>query len=98
MESRVHEKIPPYVEAFPEAWRFGEKPNLTTKPRGCVGRDRVRLEANTSGGGFDQAREHSECRRLAGPVRAEQGEDLSRHELKRHVVHRQARPEAPRQV
>jgi hypothetical protein len=41
----------------------------------------------------DQAGEHAERGRLAGPVRSHEREDLARAHVERHVLHGHARPE-----
>ena len=55
VQPRVDEQVLPHVQAFPEAWRFGEEPDAAAQPR-CVAR-RQRLAADAD-----------RCRRSAGSV------------------------------
>src|SRR5205085_2043838 len=78
--------------------RRGEKSKARAEPTSGCRRQRHAVDRDRSTRRRDEARQHSERRRLAGPVRAEERNDLAALDGERNIVHGHTRSEQTRQV
>jgi hypothetical protein len=82
-------------ERVPEAGGFRQEPDSGAKPVGGVPVHFDAADQHPAAGGHDQAPQHSQCRRFAGAVRAEQAEDLAGLNLECHGIDGKAAAKPP---
>jgi len=98
VKPRVDGQVLPNRQALPEPGHLGEESDRGAQSRRGRRCHDLLVEEHRSRRRMNQAAEHSQRRRFAGAVGAEQRNDLARHELERYVVHGEARIEAAREM
>jgi hypothetical protein len=82
----VNLEVPPARERAVDDWFL--KDDTAGPPRGeRLGRDVEACQPRAAGGRLDGGRQHPDGGRLAGAVRAEQGENLARADLEVDALH-----------
>ena len=86
VQASVDEQIAADVEALPETGRLGKQANAAPQPRRIARGQRLAADADGAAARPDQPGNHPQGRRLAGAIRSEEGEDLTRRKLEGDVL------------